>query len=89
MLRGLAREGFKPFMVAQGLSRIEGKTGYTKHMIRLRHGRQGTVLPEANEVILINRCYGGGITRSGEPPPPNPLSQQRPLQDARVCVPCA
>jgi hypothetical protein len=58
VLRGLAREGFEPFMVAQGFSRIEGKTEYTKHMIRLRHGRQGTVLPEANEIILINSHDG-------------------------------
>jgi len=58
VLRGLAREGFEPFMVAQGLSRIEGKTEYTKHMIRLRHGQQGTVLPEANEIILINSHDG-------------------------------
>ncbi|MCC7286915.1 MAG: DUF945 domain-containing protein [Burkholderiaceae bacterium] len=58
VLRALAREGFEPFMVAQGQSRVEGKTGYTKHMIRLRHGRQGTVLPEANEIILINSHDG-------------------------------
>jgi hypothetical protein len=58
VLRGLAREGFEPFMVAQGQSRIEGKTEYTKHMIRLRHGRQGSVLPEANEIILINSHDG-------------------------------
>ena len=32
-----AREGFEPFMVAQGKSRIEGKTEFTKHMIRMRH----------------------------------------------------
>ncbi|MCW5656729.1 MAG: DUF945 domain-containing protein [Burkholderiaceae bacterium] len=58
VLRGLAREGFEAFMVAQGRSRIEGKTEYTKHMVRLRHGRQGTVLPEANEIILINSHDG-------------------------------
>jgi len=58
VLRGLQREGFEPFMVAQGQSRIEGKTEYTKHMIRLRHGRQGSVLPEANEIILINSHDG-------------------------------
>jgi hypothetical protein len=58
VLRGLAHEGFEPFMVAQGLSRVEGKTEYTKHMIRLRHGRQGTVLPEPNEIILINSHDG-------------------------------
>ncbi len=37
VLRGLHREGFEPFMVAQGRSRIEGKTEYTKHLIRMRH----------------------------------------------------
>jgi hypothetical protein len=38
--RGPARppkEGFEPFMVAQSKSRIEGKTEFTKHMIRMRH----------------------------------------------------
>jgi hypothetical protein len=35
VLRGLRREGFEPFMVAQGQSRVEGKTEYTKHMIRI------------------------------------------------------
>jgi hypothetical protein len=37
VLRGLRREGFEPFMVAQGASRIEGKAEFTKHLIRLRH----------------------------------------------------
>ena len=37
VLRGLSTEGFEPFMVAQSKSRIEGKTEYTKHMIRMRH----------------------------------------------------
>ena len=35
VLRGLQKEGFEPFMVAQSHSRIEGKTEYTKHMIRI------------------------------------------------------
>ena len=35
VLRGLRKEGFEPFMVAQGASRIEGKAPYTKHMIRI------------------------------------------------------
>ena len=61
VLHGLQREGFEPFMVAQGNSRIEGKTEYTKHMIRMRHvardgGRPAT--PEANEIILINSHDG-------------------------------
>jgi hypothetical protein len=58
VLRGLRTEGFAPFMVAQGASRTEGKAEFTKHMIRLRHGVQGTVLPEANEIILINSHDG-------------------------------
>src|SRR5689334_25239187 len=40
VLRGLRKEGFEPFMVAQGSSRIEGKTEFTKHMIRMRHACQ-------------------------------------------------
>ena len=58
VLHGLQREGFEPFMVAQGNSRIEGKSDYTKHMIRLRHSRQVTAKPEANEIILINSHDG-------------------------------
>jgi hypothetical protein len=58
VLRGLKREGFEPFMVAQGRSRIEGKTEYTKHMIRMRHGAQARAKPEANEIILINSHDG-------------------------------
>ena len=34
VLRGLRKEGFEPFMVAQGKSRIEGKVEFTKHMVR-------------------------------------------------------
>ena len=30
VLRGLRKEGFEPFMVAQSKSRIEGKTEFTK-----------------------------------------------------------
>ena len=63
VLRGLRKEGFEPFMVAQSKSRIEGKTEFTKHMIRMRHRADIsgplTMRPEANEIILINRCYGG------------------------------
>ena len=62
VLRGLHREGFEPFMVAQGRSRIEGKSEYTKHMIRMRHRRdhsgQLSTRPEAHEVILINSHDG-------------------------------
>jgi len=62
VLRGLHREGFEPFMVAQGRSRIEGKSEYTKHMIRMRHRREQAerviAKPEAHEIILINSHDG-------------------------------
>jgi Domain of unknown function (DUF932) len=62
VLRGLRRQGFEPFMVAQGASRIEGKAEFTKHLIRLRHvgGDAGRAMtqPEANEIILINSHDG-------------------------------
>ena len=58
VLRGLGREGFQPFMVAQGTSRVEGKMAYTKHMIRMRHAGQVTARDEANEIILINSHDG-------------------------------
>lgn len=58
VLRGLKKEGFEPFMVAQSRSRIEGKTEYTKHMVRMRHSGQVATRPEANEIILINSHDG-------------------------------
>jgi hypothetical protein len=62
VLRGLRKEGFQPFMVAQGASRIEGKAEFTKHMIHMRHVRdpssQVSTKPEANEIILINSHDG-------------------------------
>lgn len=58
VLRGLRKEGFEPFMVAQGQSRVEGKAEFTKHMIRMRHAGQVQTKPEANEIILINSHDG-------------------------------
>jgi Domain of unknown function (DUF932) len=62
VLRGLRAEGFEPFMVAQGKSRIEGKTEFTKHMVRMRfaggNAAHALAKPEANEVILINSHDG-------------------------------
>ena len=58
VLRGLRKEGFEPFMVAQGKSRIEGKAGFTKHMVRMRHAGHVSTKPEANEIILINSHDG-------------------------------
>lgn len=57
VLNGLRKEGFQPFMVAQSRSRIEGKSDFTKHMIRLR--KDGTITNnEAFEIILINSHDG-------------------------------
>ncbi len=62
VLRGLRREGFEPFMVAQGKCRTPGREDYTKHLIRLRHAGDGNgacrARPEANEIILINSHDG-------------------------------
>jgi hypothetical protein len=58
VLRGLRREGFAPYMVAQGRSRIEGKSEYTKHLVRLRHASQVQTRPEVGEIILINSHDG-------------------------------
>ena len=57
VLDGLRNEGFEPFYVAQSKSRIEGKSEYTKHMLRLRKTDQ-IVGSEANEIILINSHDG-------------------------------
>jgi len=58
VLRSLRKEGFEPFMVAQGASRDEGKAEFTKHMIRMRHAGQVQTRSEANEIILINSHDG-------------------------------
>jgi hypothetical protein len=58
ILRGLQREGFQPFFAAQSRCRIEGKSDFTKHMLRLRHAAQVNTKGEANEVILINSHDG-------------------------------
>jgi hypothetical protein len=58
-LNGLRNEGFQPFMVAQSRSRIEGKSEYTKHMLRLRQQQAGALAkPETFEIILINSHDG-------------------------------
>jgi Domain of unknown function (DUF932). len=57
VLNGLRKEGFQPFMVAQSRSRIEGKSDFTKHMLRLRTAEK-IDSPEAFEIILINSHDG-------------------------------
>lgn len=57
VLRGLQREGFQPFAVAQTRTRDEGRREFCKHMIRLRHA--GSIAAaEANEIILLNSHDG-------------------------------
>lgn len=57
VIDGLRKEGFLPFMVAQGNSRVPGKSDFTKHMLRLRHASDITT-GEANEIILVNSHDG-------------------------------
>ena len=69
VLAGLRKEGFQPFMVAQSKSRVEGKSAFTKHMLRLRPDGQ-IQNQETFEIILINSHDGtssyqmlGGVLR--------------------------
>jgi len=62
VLRGLQREGFEPYMVAQARVRDESRREHTKHMLRLRH-RSQTVALDTNEIILINSHDGSSAYR--------------------------
>lgn len=61
VIEGMIRAGFQPFSASQSRSRIEGKSEFTKHMIRFRHAdfsaalTVGEVVPE---IILINSHDG-------------------------------
>jgi len=57
VLRGLRKEGFEAFMVAQSMSRIAGKTEFTKHMIRMRYVAQVEARGEAT-----TRSFPAGIS---------------------------
>jgi hypothetical protein len=57
IVNGLRGEGFQPFFVCQAKSRIEGKTEFTKHMIRFRYASQ-ILSDTANEIILVNSHDG-------------------------------
>lgn len=63
ILAGMRQEGFVPMFVTQGRSRIEGKTEFTKHMIRFQH--RSTQAPAVRhvgqlsaEVVLVNAHDG-------------------------------
>lgn len=61
VIEAMMREGFAPVAARQSSSRIEGKTEYTKHMIRFRSANAlqtlavGDTIPE---VVLINSHDG-------------------------------
>lgn len=61
VISGLMREGFQPYKAVQSRSRIEGKSEFTKHMIRFRHPdaltdiKVGDAVPE---VVLVNSHDG-------------------------------
>ena len=57
VLNGLRKEGFQPFAVVQSRCRLEGKSEFTKHMIRMRHVNN-IEAPQANEIVLLNSHDG-------------------------------
>jgi hypothetical protein len=60
VIAGLVAEGFSPFKAVQSRSRIEGKSEFTKHMIRFRHATASAVGVGENvpEVVLVNSHDG-------------------------------
>lgn len=62
IIAGLMREGFQPFKATQSRSRIEGKTEFTKHMIRFRHPDAFASIQHVGdsvpEVVLVNSHDG-------------------------------
>lgn len=59
LLDTLATSGFTPTQVMQSKSRIEGKTAFTKHLIRLRPTAElGTNRPDVREVVMVNAHDG-------------------------------
>jgi hypothetical protein len=60
VIEGLMAQGFAPFKAVQSRSRIEGKTEFTKHMIRFRHADASAIQVGGNipEVVLINSHDG-------------------------------
>lgn len=59
ILDGMRKEGFFPFEVRQGGSRVEGKAAFTKHMIRFRHANALSNIDGLfREIILLNSHDG-------------------------------
>src|SRR5882724_2481539 len=57
VVRGLAKHGFQPFHAGQSISRIPGKSAFTKHMVRLRHA--DTIAQGGSaEIVMVNSHDG-------------------------------
>lgn len=57
IIENMRKEGFVPVRAQQSKSRIEGKSDFTKHMVRFRHlgAMTGAVLnQEIPEIVLVN-----------------------------------
>jgi hypothetical protein len=57
ILRGLAKEGFKPTFATQARTRNEDMRGHTKHLIRLRRDFE-LGKPDVPEIVMLN-SHGG------------------------------
>jgi hypothetical protein len=58
VISGLMHHGFQPFKAVQSRSRIEGKSEFTKHMIRFRHPDATSSTGNVPEVVLVNSHDG-------------------------------
>lgn len=58
VLDGLRAEGFEPFSAVQARTRVEGKAGFTKHMVRLRHRSLTNTAGDSFEIVLVNANDG-------------------------------
>lgn len=62
LVREMRAEGFQPYSVKQGNSRIPGKENFTKHMIRFRHDRDRETAfrtgDTVHEIAMLNSHDG-------------------------------
>lgn len=60
VIDGLRNEGFEVFKAQESKSRIEGKQGFTKHILRLRHPMQKFDGDSVPEILIMNSHDGTG-----------------------------
>lgn len=63
IVRGMEKEGFRPYSVGQCISRDESRQNFTKHMVRFRHAEIGMVNGSLFEVVLVNGNDGSAAYR--------------------------